>query len=361
MRTIITTVGTSLLTNRDQDLPDAARRPWAGWHPGAELPREEDVFKHLHKGDLQRASAETNTLRALPLMEQDRLVFLHSQTGDGQLCGRALARFYEAEGYRVRLREIGRLGFEERAFRDFGLKGLVAILFEEIKAAQGTPVFCATGGFKAEIAFVNLVGMLMGVEVYYMHEKFRELIRFPAFPVDWNLGVVERNIDFFEWVDEEPRRSSEVETRLHNFPEARPFVEETEDGSAYLSAAGDLLLRSYHDRSQQRPRAVWPPASGRSPEEKNEVSGVEHHRPQGWERIVDLLCRIDCMERVHYDGSAPSATRRPGIQGIDPETGTIQAVYERGGKRLPLVIETTGRGEAQCQLVADYIGRKLKA
>jgi len=361
MKTLIVTVGVSLLTNRDEDVPVDDRRPWAGWHSGVELPCEEDMIDYLRSTDLQQASAETNTLRALALTEQDHLVFLHSQTGDGELCGEVLARFYEEEGYRVELREIRRLSFEETAFRDFGLKGLVAALFEEIGKAQGTPVFCATGGFKAEIAFVNLVGMLMGVEVYYMHEKFRDLIRFPTFPVEWNLEVVERNLDFFEWIDQELRRSVEVENRLHNFPGVRPFVENTDDGYAYLSAAGDLLFRAYCDRSQRIPRTMWPIASERTPEQKNGLSGVEHTRPSGWEHMVDLLCRIDCVERVRYDGSAPAAARRPGIQDVGVDTGTVRVVYERGGRRLPLVIETTARGQAQCQLLVDYIARRLKS
>ena len=59
-RQVIYAVGTSLLTNRDY-------RPWAGWNPRTPdpLPAAADVERWLGSADLVKASAETNTLRAL--------------------------------------------------------------------------------------------------------------------------------------------------------------------------------------------------------------------------------------------------------------------------------------------------------
>ena len=76
---------------------------------------------------------------------------------------------------------------------------------------------------------------------------------------------------------------------------------------------------------------------------------------------MDLICRIDCVAHVRYEGSAPSGSRGPGVQKVDGETGGMLAVYEKQGKRLPIWIETTAQGKAQTQLVADYIGRRLKS
>lgn len=362
MRTIITTVGTSLLTNDDRDLPKNQQRPWAGWRFDDPLPEAATVQTFLETADEQRLCAESNTLRALPARENDRLMFFHTQTPDGRFCAEVLQRLFQAQGFEARVREIEHLGYGERAFQDRGLKALVSALFEEVSKSERAgrvPVFCATGGFKAEIAMVNLVGVLRGIEVCYMHEKFRELIRFPALPLDWNTDVVARNLDFFDWIDSEPRESGEVESRLHNHPDVRLLVETTEDGCAVLSTAGDLLFQAYKNRTRQLPPAIWPPASMRSPAEKNGLSGVAHHRPEGWEKTVDLLCRIDCVHHIRYEGSAPSGNRSAGVLKTDEEGG-ILAVYEKQGKRLPLWVETTARGAAQTQLVADYIARRMK-
>jgi hypothetical protein len=59
-RQIIYTVGTSLLTNRDE-------RPWAGWNPRTPdpLPAAAEIECWLGSADLVKASAETNTFRSL--------------------------------------------------------------------------------------------------------------------------------------------------------------------------------------------------------------------------------------------------------------------------------------------------------
>ena len=363
MRTLIVTVGTSLLTNDDRNEPEESRRPWAGWKYEDVLPDAGVLSQHLKTADLQKLSAETNTLRALPVMEKDRLVVLHSHTPEGKFCAEALKLIYEPQGFDVALREIGLLGYKESAFQDQGLKALISILFEEVNKSERAghqPIFCATGGFKAEIAMVNMVGMLRGIEVCYMHEKFRDLIRFPALPIEWDVDVVERNLSFFDWIDSDMRKATEVESRLHQFPEVRMLTELLDDGYAVLSSAGNLLFQAYKNQTGRLPQAIWPESSERSPSEKNGISSMEHHRPPSWEKVVDLICRINCVHDVRYEGSAPSGSRGAGILKTDAETGGILAVYEKQGKRLPMWIETTARGEAQTQLVTDYIGRRLK-
>ena len=71
----------------------------------------------------------------------------------------------------------------------FCQKGLKTQLQEAIRAAgEGRervlqPICCATGGFKAEIAFLNLIAALLEVEVYYIREQFREIVRLPRLPL----------------------------------------------------------------------------------------------------------------------------------------------------------------------------------
>jgi len=72
LRKIITTVGTSLLTNRE--------RPWEGWKAkaGMPLPESSIVREWLAEADMAVASAESNTLQALEVSDRDEIVFLHS-------------------------------------------------------------------------------------------------------------------------------------------------------------------------------------------------------------------------------------------------------------------------------------------
>jgi CRISPR/Cas system-associated protein Csm6 len=130
------------------------------------------------------------------------------------------------------LEPIGRLGYGAAQFTA-GLKALVDVTIRRVRQANSRgmeTVFCATGGFKAEIAFMNVMGALLGIEVYYIHELHRELVRLPRLPLTWDADFVARNDEFFRWVEAEPRKSAEVETWLKGRPDLRPLGEDAADG-----------------------------------------------------------------------------------------------------------------------------------
>lgn len=348
-RQIICTVGTSLLTNRDN-------RPWAGWNPRSSdpLPGAADVERWLGSADLVKASAETNTLRALELSDVDALALLHSDTPEGRFCAEALRGLYRARCRDVLLEQIGRLGYGAAVFTT-GLKSLVDVTLRLVHRGRERgrqAVLCATGGFKAEIAFLNLLGALLEIEVVYIHELHRELVRLPRLPLTWDAEFVSRHEKFFTWIDEEPRKSGEVESWLKGRPELRSLVEDDGDGHTLLTAAGDLLFKAARERLGTGPRAVWPQADPRPPDEKNQVSSTEHHRPCGWERFVARLCAVDCVTVVRYDHAAHGG---PQVKIMDSTHGIIGVRFGNPGDELPLRIETTARGEAQSELVASYL------
>jgi putative CRISPR-associated protein (TIGR02619 family) len=348
-RTIICSVGTSLLTNRDE-------RPWSGWQPGNPLPPHDEVLAWLRQADLTRASAETNTLRAMEIDEGDELVLFGSLTDEGRFCTRVLWDFYTSRKVTTGVQTIAGLGYSADRFTA-GLKSLVNEAIRAIKKARDQrqiPILCATGGFKAEIAFLNLVGALLGAEVVYMHELHRELVRLPQLPLTWDTDFVTAHQHFFEWIDDVPRPSHEVESRLKATPALRTLVEEAEDGNTYLSAAGELLFKAAKAREGTEP-PTWPPNSARLPEDKDEVSKVAHHRPAGWEKVVQRLCALACVEQVRYDNQARSHRK---VQILDEASGVL-GVRFGDDPPLPLRVETTAKGREQCTLVAEYIRRNI--
>ncbi|WP_448382311.1 putative CRISPR-associated protein [Desulfosoma sp.] len=347
-RQILCTVGTSLLTNRDD-------RPWSGWNPrgGTPLPDPEVVDSWLKAADAAAASAETNTLARLDLAETDTLVFLHSDTPEGRFCAERLQAFYAPRVRETFLERIGKLGYGAAHFTS-GLKALVDAAIRRVHQARQRgmqTIFCATGGFKAEIAFLNLMGALLEIEVVYIHELHRELVRLPRLPLTWDAEFVARHADFFRWIDEEPRKSIQVESWLNKRPELRPLVEDGGDGYTYLSAPGDLLYKAAAERLSMGPRAVWPAADPKPPQKKNALSGVDHHRPAGWEQFVERLCAIDCVSSVRYEKRAKGAR----VKILDAAKGVIGVCFGDPEKELPLGVETTARGEAQTELVAAYL------
>jgi putative CRISPR-associated protein (TIGR02619 family) len=353
-RLLICTVGTSLLTNRDQ-------RPWGGWPRQTPLPDPEAVDSWLAGADPVAASAETNTLHAVGLDQTDQVVLLHSDTPEGHFCSERLRAYLQAGRCRAAAtRRLSALGYHSASFAQRGLKSLVAETAAGITQARRgglEPVLCATGGFKAEIAFANLLGALLDVEVYYIHEQFREVVRLPRLPLAWDADFVNRHRDFFEWVDAEPRPSIAVENRLKGRPELRPLVEDGADGCTYLNAAGNLLFTAAREKLARGPAATWPEAVAMPPSEKDGLSGVEHHRPRGWERFVQRLCSIDCVRRVSYDATAHGG---PAVKVLDAVAGDIGVRFGAAGQALPLRVQTTAKGHPQTELVADYLRHQLR-
>ena len=71
---------------------------------------------------------------------------------------------------------------------------------------------------------------------------------------------------------------------------------------------------------------------------------------------MNELCRIDCVSQVRHEGAARHGVR---VKVHDPASGTIDVTYGPSDKVLPLRVETTARGAAQCELVASYFRTRL--
>jgi hypothetical protein len=133
-------------------------------------------------------------------------------------------------------------------------------------------------------------------------------------------------------------------------------VEDDADGNTYLNAAGNLLFTAARERLARGPRATWPDPVARPPAQKNGLSGVEHHRPRGWEKFVQRLCSIDCVSHVLYDSVAHGG---PAVKVVDADSGTLAVRFSTADNSLPLRVETTARGQTQTELVADYLRHRL--
>ncbi|MBO8159679.1 putative CRISPR-associated protein [Thermosyntropha sp.] len=234
MRKILCTVGTSLINN-------ASRSHWKTSSASA----LSDFIKH--KGE-KTAGAETNSLSHI-LQEKDHILFLHSQTEEGYLCADALCRYYADRGFSVKSREIKGLTYTHNSFALHGLRSLISALTDEIRISRRMsiqPVINATGGFKAEIAYATLVGLIFQVPVYYIHELFQDIIEMPPLPVNWDPSLFIAHEDFFDWIAQEFRRKEKVLNRLKGRPhEINMFLHEDSEGYITLSPAGEVYYQAF--------------------------------------------------------------------------------------------------------------------
>lgn len=237
MRTVLTTVGTSLLTNFRCDRAISSDQ----------LPSVDELRQYLAQTPAERASAETNSLMRL-LQEDDYLVFLRSETPEGQRCTEALQHHYQRLGYRCHVEEIPNLRYDAHQFKVRGLRALAATMARVVrqqKQQHRQVIINATGGFKAEIAYAVLIGQLFEVPVYYIHEAFRDIIEIPPLPVGWDYSLLVNYEDFFDWIEADLRSESEAHSWLQGLPEAVRMLLSEEEGYVMLSPAGEAYLEAY--------------------------------------------------------------------------------------------------------------------
>jgi len=100
MQTIIMTVGTSLRTNPDRDLPNEKKRPWVinkdRFEDKRIFSRVDEPLAWMETAVLEVISAETNTLGRLDPEQSDRILLLHSATPSGQECAEVLQAYFKS-------------------------------------------------------------------------------------------------------------------------------------------------------------------------------------------------------------------------------------------------------------------------
>lgn len=236
MRTILTTVGISLAAENKH---------------GGSTPNDQVLSNYLRHTDPVIASAETNSLSRI-LQERDNIIFLYSQTDKGKLCAEALCTHYRSQKYNAELQEIPHLTYTESSFKVKGLRSLVSTLIELVqkyKSSDSDEVLInATGGFKAEMAYANLIGLVFNVPVFYIHELFKDIIMMPAPPIGWDYSLIADYEEFFVWIVNDLHTTAIVDRRLSELPEDIRFLLADEDGYTTLSPIGEVFFGAFRER-----------------------------------------------------------------------------------------------------------------
>ncbi|MCS6897027.1 MAG: putative CRISPR-associated protein [Nitrospira sp.] len=361
-RTILTTVGTSLLTNRD--------RPWAGWRDKQPLPNSQVVDKWLSEVRIKddkndplsvvAASAETHTWYRLALFDAEdkdkiEVVLIHSQTSEGQFCADRLVAFASAKGMKARRKQVDGLDYTDGQKFNRGLRQLARVIGEEIKRgrAAGTVELAATGGFKAEIAIANLVGAISETPVHYIYQEFSSIVTIEPIPValrgEWiRAGAGGKLLEEFKTADA-IIPSKRIESLLKQDERLLTLVEVDGDHAA-LTLLGELALRLF-----ESPGENWPPTTDIPPDEKIQLSSVAHGRPRDWEQIVKTIASSRYVTSIRYEGSVAGGCLK---EAPDNYSDLIHRI--EGSPPLTLRITTTATTSEQRRLVQQLLSKELK-
>lgn len=298
MKTVIITVGTSLLTNPDRDIED--KRPWVGQKSFGD---HRQAIEWIERMDLSLVSAETNTLNRLNIQLDDEILLLHTDTPSGLECAEVLKEFFKQSlgQEKVYLHKLPGLNYEAETSAT-ALEQMAKLLQTLIDQAQGEVILAATGGFKAQTMVMALIGNASGIPVCYIHEEFKGLVYIPYLS---NSGQMENRV------------------RSANLPKSGVPREQV------------LQVRS----NQQEP-----------------------NRPPQWKKVQSMLPQIPWIERVYYDERAYSAPDNGVKGSREKTKDGRQILWMKlleKDKTMAIAIETTGRSEEQLTSAIDELTERL--
>lgn len=199
-RVIVSTVGTSMLTNgAPPEVRGLLTRTANTPEPKLSIPdraaliaRAEEVRAGMEAASpeaAQKQSAELNGVVRLGLSNADTHFLIATDTLQGRLCSGIAAEWIRAQGVDASAHPInGLTTADTESFR----AGVINLLhwcdttLPALQAQRRRVIFNLVGGFKAMQAYMQVLGMFYADEIVYIFESGSELIRIPRLPVQWD-------------------------------------------------------------------------------------------------------------------------------------------------------------------------------
>jgi len=250
MKTFIVSVGTSVKTN------------YLRAHKKTKNLNKKKMIKFLKENylneDLFNTSAEIKTLTKIGINKNDKLVFISTDTKDGIFCSEVLKDFYIdfLDIKDVEIRIIKGLQVEDaKLFKEEGIKNLYNEIHEIIiKNAFSDIVLVISGGFKANVPYLTLFGMLFSVPVYYIFENTEELIKLFPLPIKYDFSIFEDFENMFKRVEKESHLNERSYKEFLKGVSDRSIIESLfykKEGEYYLTDIGLLLFKAYKFRNKE--------------------------------------------------------------------------------------------------------------
>lgn len=209
-KTVICSVGTSAakalgvrpsdLTNwvkAQQSLEDAVEKVFS-------------TFREIHpEGESLKnnLSAEIHSLVQIGITNQDRIILLASSTDDGHCCALAVEKYLKHywNGIYVKTEKIKGIQISDaELFRKTGVVEFVREIIKEVNSyGASNTILNLTGGFKALVPYIVLLGMLKGVKCDYIFEQSTTLLELPPLPVEFSRSQFEAYRSLFEKIERE--------------------------------------------------------------------------------------------------------------------------------------------------------------
>lgn len=282
---IITTVGTSLLGNYHKTLKDGDISKFKTFTGGLEWLKYDDKKNEPHRKDGRKSfsenewkkvvaeqskdtswskkiidAAENGKIDAAELKSIDAIVgeqdkktieihLLTSYTLDGYLCGWLLKQILEKKGYScVKLEKIKDLTIDNSDnFQQSAINNLTDYI---TKNSNETTVLNITGGYKALIPFITILGQLKKIDLKYIYEDSNELITISGkLPFHFDTEIIQSILQYLtdKWID-----ISTINTEAYDYLVKTDLIMVNKAETQYKSnIMGNFIRKFMIDQAEQ--------------------------------------------------------------------------------------------------------------
>ena len=262
-RTFICSTGTSaaklLVDEAGKRLDSEKLREWVAQQgePDVAARRMLVTFQDVEpSGDAlhHKLSAEIHSLVRMNVSDEDRVLLLSSSTPEGLACALAVEGYLKRHwrGLEVVTEPVNGLQVDDaEEFRRVGVVEFTKLCLREINnyhaPVSGQPanvVLNPTGGFKALVPYMVLIGMIKEVPCRYIFEQSTTLLELPPLPVEFSRSRFEAFKALFERIERESAMTLTDWNAAVSFDERSPLepLIEQDGNQVTLSAIGLLFL-----------------------------------------------------------------------------------------------------------------------
>ncbi len=346
---LVCTVGVSIArAPSNRSVEPRTPQAWVAW------------LKRVEPMDRQ-AGAEINSLQLLldgGLLSRDtRVCFVASDTEDGKLCAETLRLYYKQQ-FRTEPQVVVVEGLQPddaKAFRQ-GLTRLVQQVSRLIRDQRrlGLQVGVnATGGFKAALGLLVMLGQVLGASVYYRFEDFDDVVHLPPLPVGFDYG---KGSQIHALFGSEPSRVLRVaEVEEFGLDHSLGSLLEFEGELVGLSALGAIFLEGFEQWFGERRDRIMPPDA--KPSDKK-VSLGDHTSVPGQEEFMKRL--VHDLPYVRLANSVRQARRlMHGRFRPDGRPGVVRGWYSDGTHSACIELHTTATTETETAAVSVDVNKHV--
>jgi putative CRISPR-associated protein (TIGR02619 family) len=275
--------------------------------------------------------------------------FFHSDTDDGRAIASVLVELFRLRGHApcaaVCIPDLQ--DADPKRFRTKGLRNLAKLLAAKVR--EYGPAACAlncTGGYKAQVAVAVLMGQAVGVPVYYMHERFSEIIAFPPLPVAFDFELWTRASGLLAALEREPQPRTALDDdwdeRYESLVEA-----ETIDGVEFLelSATGQVFHDTFRERFRTaRDQVLPPPALAKRPPKLADHAVINRLKAALSRHFLEVtagVAQVVGCETTYCNPDLPQPTR------FRLKGNEVEGIFSDGTATVKFRVDTTATTDGQ--------------